>query len=268
MAHGTWAMLNICTTKTHGIRTSNLPAAVGRSRDTSIIVPLSTISTPTHPQFPFPSRCCLHVPVFTLGHTHTPSEPIHLSQCSTSPLLKSKPRPGVEAQIPLLPEAVTLLLFPLHPQSTARPMPETFLYQILAGSSAIKLCKPVLFGTPNPKSKPRLVACFRPKSESPFAPPKRLLNPGPGTQIAVLRNKTTLRAIHLSLAPVLVHQNPHRFNARHMGPAYLGKKVSDPSERPSEIRSCCTCKCSSPDLLPQKEIPAHRTIVSAAAQRH
>lgn len=96
-SHGTWATLNICTTKTHAIRTSDLPAAVGRSRDASIIVPPSTIPTPTHPQFPFPSRCCLHVPVFTLGHTHTPSEPIHLSQCSTSPLLKSKSRPGVES---------------------------------------------------------------------------------------------------------------------------------------------------------------------------
>lgn len=228
-SHGTWATLNICTTKTHAIRTSDLPAAVGRSRDASIIVPPSTIPTPTHPQFPFPSRCCLHVPVFTLGHTHTPSEPIHLSQCSTSPLLKSKSRPGVEAQIPLLPEAVTLLLFPLHPQSTARPMPETFLYQILAGSSAIKLCKPVLFGTPNPKSKPRLVACFRPKSESPFAPPKRLLNPGPGVQIAVLRNKTTLRAIRKLRHPSQPCSSPcppkpPPFQCKTYGTRVLGKK--------------------------------------------
>jgi len=69
----------------------------------------STIPPPTTPSFP--PRCCLHAPVFDLRHT-----PIHLS-CSTSPSSKSKPRSGVEAQVPLHPEAVTLPPSPsAHPR--------------------------------------------------------------------------------------------------------------------------------------------------------
>lgn len=182
-SHGTWHMAHgQCSTSapprhmTFAPQTCQQPSA---DPETLLLsYPFLQLPLPLTPSF-LSRPVAVSMSQYLPWDTHTPSEPIHLSQCSTSPLLKSKPRPGVEAQIPLLPEAVTLLLFPLHPQSTARPMPETFLYQILAGSSAIKLCKPVLFGTPNPKSKPRLVACFRPKSESPFAPPKTPLKPRP-----------------------------------------------------------------------------------------
>lgn len=118
MAHGTWAMLNICITKTHGIRHLRLASSRRQIPRRFYYCTLSTIPTPTGPSFS--SRCCLHVPLFTLPR-HTP--PPFLSS-STSPLLKSQPRSGVEAQIPLLPEAVTLLLFPhpIHDTTNAVPI--------------------------------------------------------------------------------------------------------------------------------------------------